>query len=182
MTEIARDRDGLWKLIRTFKRFTLSDLARQSTLDRSSIKTYLRILIKAGYVAERKAGDTKPSIYSLIKDNGVQRPELTPAGVPKAPNGRQRMWSAMKVLKRFTFRDLSLAASVGHADAHDYCCLLRSAKYLKVLEPAKPTCNPEVYALDRTKDTGPLAPTIKRGDIIYDRNLGKVVWPESEAA
>lgn len=181
MTE-AKDRDGLWTLIRSLKRFTLSDLCRHSVMDRSSIKTYVGILINAGYVAERKARDGKPVIYSLIKDNGVQRPELTPAGAPKAPNGRQRMWSAMKVLKRFTFRDLSFAAAVGHADAHDYCCLLRKAKYLKVLEPAKPTCSPEVYVLDRAKDTGPLAPMIKRGDIVYDRNLKKAVWPEGAAA
>lgn len=182
MTTPAQDRDGLWKLIRSFKRFTLSDLHRHSTMDRSSIKTYVDILIKGGFVTERKALKGKPTIYSLTKDNGVQRPELTPDGELRAPNGRQRMWSAMKVLKRFSFRDLSMAASVGHLDAKGYCIMLRQAKYLKVMVEAKPMCNSEVYALDPKRDTGPLAPQIKRGDVVYDRNLSKVVWPESEVA
>ena len=182
MEKYAKNRDDLWKMIRALKRFTLSDLHRQSMMERSSIKAFLDILIKGGFVAERKALKGKPTIYSLVKDNGIHRPELTPEGKRKAPNGRQRMWSAMKVLKRFSYLDLALAASVAHLDAKDYCFDLRKAKYLKIVQSARPMCNTEVYAFDKSKDTGLLAPQVKRDGSIYDRNLAQVVWPESEAA
>lgn len=181
MNHYAKNRDDLWKMIRAFKRFTLSDLHRQSMMDRSSIRSFLKILIKGGFVVERKAEKGKPTIYSLIRDNGVHRPDLTPDGARKAPSGRQRMWSAMKVLKRFSYLDLALAASVGLLDAKGYCFSLRNARYLKVVQPARPMCHTEIYAFDKSRDTGPLAPQIRRY-AVYDRNLAKIVWPESEAA
>lgn len=178
----AKNRDDIWKLIRLHKRFTLTDLAKQSTLHRSSIKTYLRLLIKGGFLQAAPAEERQPIVYTLVKDNGFHPPELTAAGSRKKPNGRQRMWMALKALKRFTFKDLALAASVAITTAREYCHLLRDAGYLRLVRAGRPMCHTELYMFDRAKDTGPLAPRIQKDGALFDRNLGRVVWPESEAA
>ncbi len=182
MEKYATNRDDLWKIIRALKRFTLSDLHRLSVMNKPAIRSFLDILVKGGFVAQSKAQKGKPVIYSLIKDNGIHRPDLTTEGNRKAPSRKQRMWSAMKVLKRFSHADLALAASVGHIDAKDYCRALRKANYLKVVQTAQRMCRARVYSFDKSKDTGLLAPLVMREGSVFDRNLKQIVWSESEAA
>lgn len=174
------NRDTLWTHIRDLKRFTITDIICQSKMHKTAIKEYLNILIMAGYVVERRDG-MKPVIYSLVKDNGKYRPDLSVDGKIKPPTGRQRMWMAMKALKRFSHREVSIAANVGKYEAQDYCRHLRKAKYLKVVETSQPN-RPEIYVFDRSKDTGLYAPQIKKEHVVWDRNINKVMWPESVSA
>lgn len=172
----ASDRDGLWTVIRNLRRFSLSDLEARSYMDQSSIRTYLRILVKGGYLEVAKASGGKPTLYNLIKDNGTHRPDLSLTGAKKGPNGRQRMWMSMKALGRFCYRDLSLAAMVSAIDAKDYCHALKHAQYLRVVEPAVSRISPEVYIFVKKMDTGIWAPVTKKTGELYDRNLRQIVW------
>jgi len=180
MTKLAQNRDQLWTLMRDMRRFTLTDLADKSTMERSSIRTYLKILEKAGFIAVLKQEKYKPHVYNLVRDNGVYRPELTTEGDAKPPTGRQKMWMAMKALGNFNYKDVAFTASVTINVAKEYCIALRNACYLRVVEISKPG-TPETYVFVKSKDTGLKAPQIKKDKSIYDRNLHKTVWtPEGK--
>lgn len=179
---VATTRDDLWKLIRHYGRFTLSDLHRHSDMHKSSVKLYLRILQKGGFVTASNPAAGKPIIYNLIKDCGVCPPELTITGKPKKPSAQQRMWSAMKVMKQFDFRDLAMTAQVTSYAAHGYCRHLCNAKYIRLIVQGQAPRTPNLYVFVKSRDTGPLAPRIRSDESVYDRNQCRIVWPEGEVA
>lgn len=180
--ERAHTHDGLWKVVRHYKRFALVDLYRNSSLSHRVIERFVQKLVNGGYLKEMGGDGRKPVIYSLIKDVGVQCPDLKPDGSLRPVSGRQKMWSAMKVLKRFTYQDLSFASAVPQPEAKFYCIMLKKAEYITVVEADINSIKPETYIFNKTKDTGPFAPQIQRDHSIYDRNLAQVVWSNSEAA
>lgn len=175
---IPANRDGIWKLIRQLKTFTLTDLDQTIDMERSSIKTYLDALLKAGFLKAEFQDEVKDKIYHLAKDNGVRRPDITREGAKKPITGRQRMWMAMKVLKRFDYRDLALTAKVPSIEAKSYLQALLKANYVRVLKKGRST-TPNVYQFLARMDHGPYAPVVKKDKSIYDRNLQKTVWPDS---
>jgi hypothetical protein len=67
----ARYRSGtklaaLWLAMLTLKRFTVPQLAALGTMNRGYVKTYIRILWRAGYLDRSEAGNPhKPAVYSI---------------------------------------------------------------------------------------------------------------------
>lgn len=182
---IPPGRDGIWAAIRQMREFRLADLERRCPVGYDALRGYLIALQKAGYVevAPRKS-IWPPAVFRLIRDCGVHAPQLDREGREKPANGRQRMWMAMKALKSFNYRDLSLAAQVSDADAKFFCVHLKYAGYLAVVKAGKAgaiTGQTDTLKLRADRDTGPNPPQIRKDKSVYDRNLHKVVWtPDRE--
>lgn len=89
------------------------------------------------------------------------------AGVPS--EARERMWRAMRILRRFRLRELLQVAEVPRRKAAErFVQDLTRANYLSVAEPAR-GCDGSVYALIR--NTGPFAPRVGRKGLLLDVNL-----------
>lgn len=174
---IPPGRDGIWAAIRQMREFRLADLERRCPVGTDAIRAYLLALQKAGYVEVVWVGKTR--FLHLKRDCGVHAPQLDREGRTKPINGRQRMWMAMKALKSFTYRDLSLAAQVSDADAKFYIMWLTRAGYLAVV--SRKSSFRDVLKFVAARDTGPNPPQIRKDKSVYDRNLHKVVWtPEGK--
>lgn len=89
------------------------------------------------------------------------------------PDGRERMWQSMRILRQFTVPDLIATASVGQNRAYAYLGLLAADGYVKKLRPhfaGHGAPQPAVWKLMR--DTGPAAPRARRGKL-FDPNLAE---------
>ena len=91
--------------------------------------------------------------------------------------GLQRVWQAMRVLRRFSTAELMMTTDASESAVMKYVRALARAGYLQC---AKPRCSGRAGSRDvwqLTRDSGPLAP-IRRwdGSGVYDRNAG-VAWP-----
>lgn len=186
-------RERVWAAIRELREgWTQYQVARRAKADDGTVATYLRALVRAGYVertgslARTVTGATispaafQESVYRLVRDVGVEAPRLKRDGTPVTQGAcREQMWRAMKILHAFTPTDLAYAAStedqaVSPEDARSYVKFLARAGYLTLLAPAKPGCSQARYSLARY--TGPRAPMVQRVKQVYDPNLGRVVW------
>ena len=180
-----KNRDGMWKFMRKHKSFTIDDVNDVVRMHRTSVREYVHMLLKGGYIVREKPatyGFTEGDVFRLVRDVGHHRPELEEDGTATPPSGIQKMWMAMKALKVFNYKDVSLSAAVTHTAARSYCIALRKAEYLVVHKASVPG-TPEQYIFNRKMDSGLYAPQVKRMKVVFDRNLNKVVWtPESEAA
>lgn len=181
-----KNRDGMWSFMRKYKVFNIAEIALELDMHHTSVKEYVLMLLRGGFIELHEkghsgvAGDT----YRLVRNVGHHRPELEKDGTVATPSGNQKMWMAMKALKIFNHKDVSLSAMVPHVAAKSYCVALLKAGYLTVHKKAVPNGSPAQYLFNKKMDSGFYAPMIKRMKVIYDRNLNKVVWtpPESEAA
>lgn len=151
---------------------------------------YMRHLAKAGYLAEvKKAKPMKEHgnrlstpVYRLVKQQG-DAPRVNVAGGPALKGqGNEAMWTAMKVLPSFDFRDIAMAASmpgklvVAETTARLYVGALARAGYFTTLR--KPTrLLPGRYAL--ALRTGMHAPAVTRIKTVFDRNTGKFAHLET---
>jgi hypothetical protein len=174
-TRVARNAqlERLWINIRKLKKFTSRDLQQAARAKPDVVKQYLRALTFGGYLEKKMQGEFTPAQYSLIKDNGVHRPVLTAKGDAAKPSSCQKMWVAIRVLKLFSYRDISLTAEVTNESARRYLRDLQQAGYLTIrkAEPHAPT----LYSFLNAKDTGPHAPQVVKGKV-FDHNLKKVVF------
>ncbi len=88
-------RQAMWEAIRAHKDgFTLTGLANSfCDLKRETLRTYLRALVKGGYVIKASEGNTKtPTVFKLSKDVGVNAPNVNPQGeLSTSGNGTQQM-------------------------------------------------------------------------------------------
>ncbi|MFZ6872838.1 hypothetical protein ACO0LF_12295 [Undibacterium sp. Di27W] len=191
-------RQRVWEQIRKQpERFTQAQLAEFGTVPDSIVKDYVKVLLKAGFIA---VIDTEPAgrvcrrnIYALTRDNGVEAPRLTKKGeVVTQGSVNEAMWGTLRrVLKgqSFNFRELASFAStasqaVVEETARNYVHALAAAGYLECVKDAvlgkKP--QPARYRLKRNMESGPRAPMIQRTKTVYDPNWNKVVWVEDIGA
>jgi hypothetical protein len=80
------------------------------------------------------------------------------------------MWQAMRVMRRFTWRDLAAVSECGESSARKYIRELRRAEYIRptTITNYRPLSD-TVYILIR--NTGPQAPKLrKRTNIAWDPN------------
>jgi len=179
-------RQAMWERMRELRRFTLADLDHLN-VERDTIKTYVRSLVRGGYLKMERSdgpgGRYAPALYELLRDVGLEAPKLRRDGSP-AHQGRSReqMWRAMKMMGKFTPRDLAVTAStedaaVSEDDAKSYVKHLFAAGYLAVLRAGKPPRTQGLYRL--VKNTGPLPPMVTRAKIVWDPNLGRIAWHEA---
>jgi hypothetical protein len=174
-----KNKAELWSVICHLRDFTLPDITSSEGVPLRSIRRYVASFVKSGHLKEeviRKTGIYKR--YHVVRVSTP--PNVGVDGAKKKPHGRQRMWTGMKVKKVFDFREVALFATVPLEAARQYCYALRNAGYLLVRTKATANGTPEIYIFNRAKDTGIHAPSITRDKEVYDRNLGQIVWPESE--
>ena len=174
----------MWEAMREKTTFTVRDIAWASGREKTTVRDYLKLLIKGGIIVET---DPVPPIgrrtptkqYRLLKDIGHEAPRLNPDGTARVM-ARDQMWRSMKMLSSFNYVDLALASStdvcsISEADAKDYCKHLFAAGYLQLVAPATPTSK-AVYKLFPSRNTGPIAPMVQRTKVVFDPNLNQVMW------
>ncbi|MGD9638348.1 MAG: hypothetical protein AB7U85_04750 [Alphaproteobacteria bacterium] len=170
-------RDAVWKAIRELKTFTKEDLSKKAKVNVETIRTFLTGLVKGGYISKedhRKQNNNEPIKYNLVKDIGVDAPKVRKDGSKVKPVATENMWRTMRILKRFSVKDLILNATTDEiqikpTSADSYCKYLCRAGYL-----AKNA--DRTYTFLQSKYTGPLAPMIQRIKQLYDPNIGKIVY------
>ena len=192
-------RDRIWSAIRRFGRVGEGDARAFSVVEIMTLSgqrddtalSYLRALEKAGYVS---AGGEAPlalrrrrefRCFRLVRDVGVDAPRVKADGSPAEENaGREQMWRAVRILREFDFRELSVAASteehpVAPDEAQSYMRFLKLGGYLAVARPARSGNQnpaPERLRFIRSRNTGPRAPLVTREKSVLDGNSGAVVY------
>lgn len=168
------NRQVIWTYIRKVKNITVKDMAFDTGLDVSSVRDYLRGLTNAGYLEEAKS--PKGSVFSLVKDVGVDAPRVRKDGTKVTQGqGSLNMWRTMRILRRFSARDLAIAAStetceVLESSAERYIRHLCRAGYLRQ-DGAYHLFLPQMF-------TGPKPPMVQRVRRVWDQNLNQVMWSE----
>ena len=147
------------------------------------IRDYLHCLEAAGIVAREPAETVPvgaPVQYRLCDDRGAEAPRVRADGTEVAPSARERLWTALRVARRATLRELLAAASgpgqvISLATAEDYFGRLERAGRVVSVPKGRPDAR--VLYLPRQLDTGPLAPVIRQGRqraqcLVEDPNTG----------
>jgi hypothetical protein len=184
-------RDAVWAAIRALaarsgQHFTVRDILRSVVSGPDLVRDYLGRLVAAGIVAVIvPARLTRPAVYRLLHDRGVEAPRVNAAGeIDDAPTDQERIWQAMKALPSFDARDLRTATGIAsETTVRSYVAHLARAGYLAVVVPEVPGRKGRLarYRLLHARNTGPRPPAIRRGKIVFDANLGRQVWPEMPA-
>lgn len=177
--------DGVWTLIRMQKVFTLETLTAFVKCDRAAIKSYVRMLKKAGYLKQKTAKTPTLGVtFELVKDTGAIRPEFTTRGKLAKSSPHQRMWQALKVLKSFSVTDLMLSSRTTRKVTEEYVSWLFDAKYLEIsVDWEKKGEREPRYHFRASKDTGWYSPIRKPVKFaLYDRNTCKFVASMDGAA
>ena len=178
--KVPYGQDGVWKVIRDLRRFSLTDLYGRVSGDRSTIKGYVLRLALGGFVTAVQDGD--PLTWELAIDQ-PETPRLKKDGTPaKEPGrGQENMWRTMKMLDRFTAAELARHASTDEVPVREntaatYIRHLQGAGFVMLDAPAArgPKKGKAVYCLDPRMNTGPLAPQIQTTDFVLVTSRGVV--------
>ena len=170
-------RQAMWLAMKkTPDQITVTELVRQTRLNRSTVTRYLKALTEAGHLEHVEAPVGHASAWKLIRDTGHHAPRVRADG-SKVTNGEitGQIWTAMCGLKDFDFRDLIQNASIEipESTAKDYCKRLLSAGYLRVLSKADPA-QARIARYRLIRPSGPRAPQVQRIRQVYDPNTGDV--------
>lgn len=170
---ISKMRDGV----------TIRQLRDETTMKVDSVREYVIGLEKAGYLERVNPVESQngaaAAVFKLINDIGVDAPRVRKDGSPvTAGQGRENMWSAMRIMRRFTARELAVAARtpdcfVAESTAADYAKHLCHAGYLRSQDDGSYLMLPTAY-------TGPKAPMIQRTKVVWDPNQNKIRWRSGE--
>jgi hypothetical protein len=187
---VPQGRQRIWQAIRALRKFSYLDLQAATLNSEPVIQTYLLGLTNAGYLKCERSSKTAKGQYGkrrweLVRDVGVEAPRVTARGEPVTQGAaRQAMWQTMRILRRFSVRELVAAGTSERVqlkliDARDYVSHLQRAGYLKN-EGGRGVEGR--YTLVPTRYSGPRAPQVQRIKQVFDPNLNKVVWPVKKAA
>ena len=194
---VERGNDHYWSVMRDLGRdgatFTMQQVSQRID-DKSTSRAgeFLRRLVLAGIaevVSGNEPGKKRTGVYRLVK-RSAPTPCLKADGTPgRQGRVQEQLWVAMRALKNFDLRELTVAASTDEVEmkrdtVRDYISHLDKAGYLQVLrkESAKA---PAIWRLKPSMDTGPKAPKILASKMVYDANrkeiMGKPVAVEVAA-
>lgn len=168
-------REAMWEVIRQVKSFTVRLLHQETTLEISSVRDYVTGLTRAGYLEVNKVEN--PVVFDLIKDVGVDAPRVRrDGGLVTQGQGRINMWRTMRIIKKFTARELAINSStstctVKESTAKDYIKHLARAGYLRHLKGGVYFFKPHMFS-------GPKPPMVQRVKRVWDQNLKKIMWSE----
>lgn len=171
--------EGVWAEIRRRGIFTITEIVKDTEIDRKTASDYVKRLCAGGYV-ETHASHDETGRFKLIRDVGVHAPRVRPNGQPVTQGqGTVNLWRSMRMMGQFTPRDLAAhsttdTVSVEEDTAKSYCAMLLKAGYLRVLQKAVPGKRQATYKFVR--NTGPQPPKIQRVKQVYDPNLGRVTY------
>ena len=197
------NRTVIWAVIRRMRHFTHADLCHEIrvetgySINDATVRSYLQQLERGLVIdVERREsvrGVAARKLYCFSNLGNFlahkSEPPLFDADGhlrQARPTATDNMWRTMRVLKRFTHRDLAVMArteevGVAFDTARDYCKRLHAAGYLAVVDNNNGVHSIRTYALIPSKWSGPQAPMIQRIKAVYDPNLGRVVWPPEVA-
>lgn len=179
--QLPRGQDGYWQIIVGLDRggpWSALDVAREVPhRHRTALDEFIRRLVTAGIATSidpKKALATGQhlKLYRLTK-RPSQLPPLARDGSERPLPVHQRMWSAIRVLKDFSRRELAFAASadkpVPSATVSAYVKHLLTVGYL--------TENQGLLRLKPRMNTGPKAPVVLRLHAVFDANKNEVIAP-----
>ena len=171
-------RQAVWDAIREKEVFNIKDIREETTLKACSVRDYVIGLEKGGYLERVKPEELRrkdAACWRLINDIGIEAPRVRKDGTQvTAGKGRENMWNAMRIMRTFSAKDLSVGAStpdciVKESTAADYAKHLWYAGYLTRMEDG-------CYRMLPTAYTGPKAPMIQRAKVVWDPNQNKARW------
>ena len=178
-----RGHQHFWTAMRERRRFTIRDIDGAGNANLYTVRDYIKRLARAGILTRVDVTDTGADVYEIARDPGPEAPAVRRDGTEtRRPGaGAEQMWRSMKMLKTFTYFELSIASStddvrVKPQTAKDYVKHLLAAGYLVVVTPATPKTK-AVYRLVR--NTGPLAPMIQKTKWVWDPNKRAVMGQET---
>lgn len=175
------DRQKMWRVIRAFEKFSISEIAEFAEISVDSAHKYVWMLRRHGYVTWQE-GDRDNTKFRLVRDTGSSAP-IESAGSLKDPNmaGKiedesQRMWIAIKAMKVWDCYSLAAHAGVKYPTAIRYSKCLAAAEYANYEQrDARIKNSRDQYQL--TKMTGPDAPLFPEDGSLFDPNLFlKELW------
>jgi len=169
-------RQAVWDEIRRAEgAFAEPWLSNTAKVQIRTVRSYLQCLVAGGILSSE---DGPPRLYRLVHNTGLHAPRIRPNGTAvEQGRGRASAWLAMRVLKRFTVRELHAACGATEVDIKSFCKHLLKAGYLKAAVKGAGGA-PSTYLLIR--NTGPLPPQVTRIKCVYDQNLGEVTWPTAQ--
>ena len=182
---VLNTREALWASMRDLGSFTAKDLAHSTMYHVSTVQTYLRGLVAAGYLSIDSTA--KPAIYTLAPGLYITSPPRVRMDGSQVTQGqgRKNLWRTAKIMGEFSVKDLAVFAStskvpIKESEAADYVYHLVKAGYLAVIQPAKARGGRARYKFLMSRYTGPLAPQVQRIKQVYDPNTRTVVWGGSD--
>lgn len=174
------NRQRVWEVIRQYsgEPFTLACLVEHTGIKYATVHTYLNSLEKGGFV-ERHQQDVSGNHWRMVRDNGVDAPQLKKDGTPSTTGlGTEAMWRTLRILGSVTATELAAHASVSskttRATALAYLGWLERAGYIR--SDGK---RPARYHLIKSRVTGPRPPQIQRVGQVYDPNTARVVYAQN---
>lgn len=172
--------DDVWRALRRFDRaVTFEEILAATSSPRASVFCRLHRWARRGVLKRIPA---EPPRFALTPAAPLTPtpPAVTLDGevAPPQPNGRARMWKAMRILKAFDIPTLMMTAEVSRRSCDDFLYLLSRARYVRIRRPQPNGW--ASYAL--ICDTGPKHPTFTRcqhratsEDRLLDQNTGASV-------
>jgi hypothetical protein len=179
---VPRGQEGFWSIMRALDAigpFSIADVDHETSGSRGAVDGYFRALIKAGVLKQVGTRPNKPTAIKLYRL--TQRPQQAPhvrADGTEILSCRQNLWRAVRSLKQFNTGELAFAAStpelpIKRTTAIQFVSQLAAAGYLtKALSGHG---HEMAYRLKPAMNTGPLAPARLRINVVWDRNLKRVV-------
>ena len=185
---------ALHRLVDATDQVKLDDIVRESELERKQVSNACDKLVTHGYLFRQTYSDgkVKPGKFRLTNEGriaweaGANRKSgpKGPSGKPRNTAGslREKVWRLLRIRQKASVPEVVALLCDGNATAQEIECATNNVqKYLRALratgyltdmrrEPgSKPTSNGfKRYLLVR--DTGPLAPTRRGKDCVYDPN------------
>lgn len=175
------NRQRIWEAIREkAEGFTGRQIAHASQVDDTTVRSYLRALLKGKYIQVISGVRFELQTLCLIKDVGVEAPAVTRDGLPStAGQGNEAMWRCLRIIGEVNADELathaSTASPVSRWAAKGFLKWLKLAGYLIEVTPSKPGTLAR-YKLAPGKYTGPRPPMIQKVGQVFDANLGEVVY------
>ena len=167
--------DTLWRELRRRREpATIRELQLALRADRRTIRSQVCRWESAGLVHRTPERKPVAMVMSAHAAKLPKPPRAVKGSKSKSPCQRQRVWTSMRVLKRFDVPTLMIAAQANERGTETFLNALMRAGYVNRVQRGHHKLGTiSVYQL--VKATGPKAPTIYRGGQgaeLVDRNDG----------
>lgn len=168
----------LWSILRVSPDgMSVRELRDLTKADETAVRFRLESWRRAGLV--HVDGHHYGKRYSMNRnvEHSITPPKVDAGGqaVKRLPNGRQRLWIAMRILKSFDYPTLQMSAQVERGAAATYVTALVNAGYLRAISRRKDPLRTYVMIV-RSGPKAPVLRQVRNGSgirrEIYDPNDG----------
>lgn len=163
---------------------TTAALSELTGLPNHSVAQACCKLVSRGWIARRERGCFELSAEgrraaeageTITSGSHSPRTEASPRR-PRRRTTRDKMWTAIRTMRKFNLSDLETMAGASRCDAQRYALMLMKAGYLSRLR-SEPGLAPTSNGFSRyllIRPSGPEAPVYRaKRKEIYDRNTGE---------